>query len=265
KSAIEAMKNLGRTLEEKGIDRNTMTATDEVVEDLLGKGMSGMVAQVADTSPETKPMNYYICSGCGHTAKGTEPVRCPICSAGASAFNLMDRTIFEAAAKTEGEVTTDISYDDVPIQWTDEARKLLRTVPPGFQRRRAKAKVEKTARKKGLLTITKEYAFPLLESEGAVVEDSGMGRIKIGDFTWTADAVQRLERVPEGFMRDCTRSLVEQRARAVSATTITLEIANTGIEEGKRTMEEAVRDPQKLNTILAQFKAVKSAEGKNTP
>lgn len=225
KSAIEAMKNLGRTLNEKGIDRNTMTATD--------------------TDPQPKPMNYYICSGCGHTAKGSEPVRCPICGAGASAFNLMDRTIFEAAAQAEGEVTTDISYDDVPIQWTDEARKLLRTIPPGFQRRRAKAKVEKTARKKGLLTITKEYALPLLESEGAIVEDNGVGQVQIGDFIWTADAVQRLERVPEGFMRDCTRSLIEQRARAVSATTITLEIANTGIEEGKRTMEEAVRATRK--------------------
>lgn len=225
KSAIEAMKNLGRTLNEKGIDRNTMTATD--------------------TDPQPKPMNYYICAGCGHTAKGAEPVKCPICGAEASAFKLMDRTILEAAAKTEGEVTTDISYDDVPLQWTDEARKLLRTIPPGFQRRRAKAKVEKTARKKGLLTITKEYALPLLESEGAIVEDSRVGRIQIGEFIWTADAVQRLERVPEGFMRDCTRSLIEQRARAVSATTITLEIANTGISEGKCTMEEAVRATRK--------------------
>lgn len=263
KSAIEAMKNLGRTLDEKSIDRNTMTATDDVVEDLLLKGMSGMVAQVADTAPSTKPMNYYICSGCGHTAKGAEPVQCPICGAGASAFNLMDRTIFEAAAKTEGEVTTDISYDDVPIQWTDEARKLLRTIPPGFQRRRAKAKVEKTARKKGLLTITKEYALPLLESEGVIVEDSGVGQVQIGDFIWTADAVQRLERVPEGYMRDCARGLIEEHARALSIPLITLEIANSGIEKGKRAMEEAVRDPQKLNTILAQFKAVKSSEGKN--
>jgi nucleotide-binding universal stress UspA family protein len=265
KSAIEAMKNLGRTLEEKGIDRNTMTAEDSVVEDLLGKGLSGMVAQVADTRAETKPMNYYICSGCGHIAKGDEPVQCPICNAAGSAFQKVDRTIFEAAAKTEGEVTTDVSYDDVPIQWTDEARKLLRTIPAGFQRRRAKAKVEKTARKKGLLTITKEYANPLLESEGAKVEDSGVGRVQIGDFTWTADAVQRLERVPEGYMRDCTRGLIEQRARTLSATLITLEIANSGIEEGKRAMEEAVRNPEKLNEMIARFKAVKSAQERNAP
>jgi nucleotide-binding universal stress UspA family protein len=264
KSAVEAMKNLGRTLDEKGIDRNKMTATDGVMEDLSSQGMSGMVNQVAETSAGDPPKTYYICSGCGHIAKGAEPVKCPICNAGADSFKEVDRTIFEAAAKTEGEVTTDVSYDDVPIQWTQEARKLLRTIPAGFQRRRAKAKVEKPARKKGMLTITKEYALPVLESEGAKVEDSGEGQIQLGDFTWTTDAVQRLERVPVGYMRECTRGLVEQHARSLSATTITLEIANTGIEEGKRTMEEAVRDPQKLNEIIARFKTAKTAEEKTS-
>jgi nucleotide-binding universal stress UspA family protein len=263
RSAVEAMKNLGRTLDEKGIDRNTMTATDGVVEDILSQGKSGMVSQVAQTADDA-PKTYYICSSCGHIAKGAQPVQCPICSAGADAFSMVDRAIFEAAAKTEGEVTTDVSYDDVPIQWTDEARKLLRTISAGFQRRRAKAKVEKTARKKGLFTITKEYAMPLLESEGAAVEDSGEGSIRIGDFNWTSDAVARLERVPEGYMRECTRGMVEQRARTLSATTITLEIANSGIEEGKRTMEEAVRDPQKLSEIMSRFKSAKTAEEKTS-
>ena len=264
RSAVEAMKNLGRTLDEKGIDRDTMTATDGVVEDILSQGKSGMVNQVSATSDDA-PKTYYICSGCGHIAKGTQPVQCPICSAGAESFSMVDRAIFEAAAKTEGEVTTDVSYDDVPMQWTDEARKLLRTISAGFQRRRAKAKVEKTARKKGLYTITKEYALPLLESEGATVEDSGVGNsTRIGDFIWTADAVARLERVPEGYMRECTRGMVEKRARTLSATTITLEIANSGIEEGKRTMEEAVRDPQKLSEIMAQFRTAKTAEEKTS-
>ena len=262
KSAVAAMKGLGRQLDEKGIDRNKMTASDGVMEDLLGKGMSGMVSQVSDTSPEDTPKNFYVCSGCGYVAKGVHPVQCPICSKGAEAFNPIDRSIFEAAAKTEGEVTTDVAYDGVLIKWTDEARKLLRTISAGFQRRRAKAIVEKTARKKGLLTITKEYSLPILENEGAKIEDSGAGEIQIGEFTWTSDAVKRLEQVPEGYMRDCTRSMVEDQAKAVSAMTITLEIATTGIEEGKRTMEEAVKDPQKLNAIMARFKAARVAEEK---
>ena len=263
-SAVAAMKNLGRTLDEKGIDRNSMTATDGVMEDLMSKGMSGMVSQVADTQGETAPKDYYICSNCGHVAKGSEPVKCPICGAGALAFKHLDKTIFEAAAKTEGEVTTEVSYDGVAMQWTQEARTLLRTIPAGFQRRRAKAKVEKPARKKGLFTITKEYALPILESEGAKVEDSGVGQIRIGDFMWTTDAIQRLERVPEGYMRESTRSLVENHAKSLSATTITIEIANAGIEEGKRTMEEAVRDPKKLNEIIARFKTAKAAEEKTS-
>ena len=259
-SAIQAMKNLGRTLDEKGIDRNTMTTTDGVVEDLLGKGMSGMVNQVSETDPGEILKTYYMCSGCGHIAKGTQPVKCPICSAGEDAFSVIDRSIFEAAAKTEGEVTTDVAYDDVPLQWTQEARKLLRSIPAGFQRRRAKAKVEKIARKKGIPTITKEYSLPLLENEGATVEDSGEGLTLIGNFNWTDDAIKRLERVPEGYMRECTRSFIEKHAEAQSEKNITLDLANVGIEEGKRNMEEAARDPKKLSEIISRFQAAKSAE-----
>jgi len=240
-----------------------MTATDGVMEDLAGQGLSGMVAQVSDTESDKEPTQYYICSGCGHIAKGAEPVKCPICSLGGEAFNKVDRAIFEAAAKTEGELTTEVSYDDVPMQWTKEARELLRTIPAGFQRRRAKAKVEKPARKKGMLTITKEYALPVLESEGAKVEDSGKGQTQIGDYMWTTDAVQRLDRVPAGYMRECTRSMIEDHAKGITARTITLEIANTGIEQGKRTMEEAARDPKKLSEIIARFKTVNPAQEKH--
>lgn len=254
-AAVAAMKNLGRQLDDAGVDRDRMTATDSVVEDLMGQGLSGMVAQVADTSVEASVKEYWICQSCGHTAKGDKPVLCPICHAKGDEFKYLDKTIFEAAARAEGGLETETAYDGVPIQWTDEARKLIRTIPPGFQRRRAKAKVDKLARKKGLVTVTKEFALPLLESEGAAVERSGP--------IWTPEAIARLERVPQGYMRDCTRGMIEEHVKLKAIATVTLEAAEAGIEEGKRAMEEAMRNPAKLNEILARF--TNTAKTENRP
>ncbi|MDP6689940.1 MAG: PCP reductase family protein, partial [Alphaproteobacteria bacterium] len=42
--------------------------------------------------------------------------------------------------------------------------------------------------------------------------------------TWTAEAEERLARVPEGFMRDMTKQRVENLARAEGADTVTLDL-----------------------------------------
>ena len=60
-------------------------------------------------------------------------------------------------------------------------------------------------------------------------------------FTWTDDAVARLERAPAGYMRDCTKALIEKHAEKIAASTITHEIAEEGIEQAKGYMEEAMK------------------------
>jgi hypothetical protein len=56
-----------------------------------------------------------------------------------------------------------------------------------------------------------------------------------------SDAQARLERAPEGFMRDCTRALIEKHADKIGATVITLEVATEGIEQAKGYMAEAMK------------------------
>lgn len=254
-SAVAAMKNLGKQLDESGIDRDKMTATDGVVADLVGEGLSGMVSQVSETDG-TKPIDYYLCGDCGHTAKG-EPVKCPVCGVGRGKFNLIDKAIFAAAAKAEGGIKVETAYDDVEISWTEEARSVLRMIPAGFQRRRAKAKVEKLGRKRGMTVITKEFTVPHLESDGLELSEV----LSQDKLSWTAEAIQRLEKVPAGYMRDCTRGMIEKHAEKLGVGDVTLEIADAGIEDGKRTMEEAMKDPSKMNEILAQLKtAAKSGQ-----
>ena len=62
----------------------------------------------------------------------------------------------------------------------------------------------------------------------------------ISTFDWTDDAVQRIFRVPAGFMRNKTQERVEELARERAATTIDLALVEDGIEFGKKMMAEMI-------------------------
>ncbi|MFI5223433.1 MAG: PCP reductase family protein, partial [Nitrospirales bacterium] len=60
-------------------------------------------------------------------------------------------------------------------------------------------------------------------------------------YAWTPEAQSRLERAPEGFMRDCTRALIEKHADKLGVMVITAEVAHEGIEQAKDYMAEAMK------------------------
>ncbi len=292
KGAMDAIRALGGSLDAAGIDRDRMQADDAVAKDLMGSTLSGMMTEIVEEKPtvsadtqaylDRMTQNYFVCDGCGYIGKGETPVKCPVCAAEGGRFKQVDKSIFEAAAKAEGALETDIAYDDVPMQWTKDAKEAIRAVPAGFQRRRAKAKIEKSARKLGMTTITLEYAGPMIKEAAAedytpifankgtgtdseasakvnAISDSGheengnanghsnhasvqSSEVKQvqSPYTWTPEALQRLERAPEGFMRDCTRALIQKHADKVGTTLITLDVAHEGIEQAKDYMKEAM-------------------------
>lgn len=281
KGAMDAMKALGGQLDEAGVDRNQMQTTDAVAQDLMGSTLSGMVNQVVeetDPQPAVSPSTqsyldrmaqpYYLCGGCGYIGKGDHPVKCPICDAAGEAFKTVDKSIFDAAAKQEGVLETQLAYDDVPMQWTKDAKEAIRAVPAGFQRRRAKAKIEKSARKLGMTTITLEYAAPMIQeaasedytpifsnktANGAPpAPDANEAPAEDAPYRWEPEAVQRLERAPEGFMRDCTKALILKHADKLGTTLITLDVANEGIQQAKQTMEEAMKSGN-VKEIIAKL------------
>ncbi|MEW6542954.1 MAG: universal stress protein [Nitrospirota bacterium] len=284
KGALEAMKALGGSLDAAGIDRNKMQADDAVAKDLMGSTLSGMMTRIVEEKPapavspgmqaylDRMNQTYFVCDGCGYVGKGDTPVKCPVCGAEGGRFRQVDKGIFEAAAKAEGTLETELAYDDVPMQWTKDAKEAIRAVPAGFQRRRAKAKIEKSARKLGMTTITLEFAAPMIKEAAAedytpIFANKGAGTSAAAEallgegnghvngsgehgggsmsspapYTWTPEAQARLDRVPPGFMRDCTRALIQKHAEKVGATVITIEVANEGIEQAKGAMEEAMK------------------------
>lgn len=282
KGAMDAMKALGGQLDEAGIDRNRMQADDAVAQDLMGSTLSGMVNQVVEeTEPAANPavspstqsyldrmaQPYYVCEGCGYIGKGAQPVKCPICGGAGDGFKTVDKSVFDAAAQQEGVLETQLAYDDVPMQWTKDAKEAIRAVPAGFQRRRAKAKIEKSARKLGMTTITLEYASPMIdeaanedytpifankEAEMEQPAPQSNGPKPDSPYDWEPEALKRLERAPEGFMRDCTRALIIKHADKLGTTRITLDVANEGIEQAKQTMEEAMKSGN-VKDIIAKL------------
>src|SRR6202022_800557 len=58
---------------------------------------------------------------------------------------------------------------------------------------------------------------------------------------WTDEAVQRMERVPGGFMRMLARTKVEEFARKIQANTITRDVVEGGLVDARLMMDQALK------------------------
>jgi hypothetical protein len=202
-----------------------------------------------------------ICEVCGYTVKGPAAVvTCPVCGAAAERFQVITREVVEAIAAQEGGVEEEESMPGVAVKWSADARDALREVTDGYLRRRAKARIEKYARSRRIPVITCQLALPMIEET--------VGRDKLGSgwdtllaktkfepaaapvaatttgpssvYTWTPDALTRLDRVPAGFMRDMTREEIERVAASRSLTVIDLAVCEEGIGHARETMNEVI-------------------------
>ncbi len=164
-----------------------------------------------------------------------------------------------ASEKKEGEEMT--AFDGKKITWEEKALKRLEEVPTGFMRDNVKLRIEKYARSKGVDFVTKEIVSQNLDEGkkkmggmadmiskmsggmGANQKDAGSKK----SFQWNEEAKARLERVPQGFMRNMTKSRVEQFAEKSGVSEITLEVAENGISGAKDMMSSMMGQaaPQK--------------------
>lgn len=259
-TAPEAVRGIARTtIHRWAMERGHSVISRKVIEQAMSnilpeKAMRamGIIAEdVAISKGNLKDSVTYVCRECGYAARGFEPKVCPVCNSGPEKFQKLDKEAIERLAPLEGDIEEEKAFDDVKMQWTSEAKKLLREVPSGYQRRRAKAQIEKTARVKKLPAITKEIVLQVISNfieetenlaeRGRLKTASEGEHIKKGKFYWTVDAWERLSRVPEGFMRDKTKERMEECAEKRGVDLITMEIAEEGIAEGRKMMEEAIR------------------------
>jgi len=249
------------------IEQGHTVITSKVIDEAMAIFMPSRMAEkmqllaedvaVAKLRAEDAPVSA-ICSVCGYTVKGPNPVvRCPVCSAGPESFSLIDRAAVEQLATAEGGVAEEEVMPGVSVRWANEAREGLREVEDAYLRRRAKARIEKYARSRKIPVITKELAFPLIEETvgrdklGAgwetLIANTRFAPASLqevaspaGAFTWTEEAVVRLNRVPAGFMRDMTREAVEKVAADKQVGIVDLALCEEGIGQARHTMNEVL-------------------------
>ena len=260
---------------EKGHSVVTSAVIDEAMDRFMPKSASNATKALAEAVAleRAKAGPVSMCRSCGVTATQTGAVRCIVC--GSTDFEVISQEMIEKIAEVEGGLEEETTYDGRKLRWSEEARKGLWTMKNAYQRRRVKARVEKSARMKRLDAITLEFARQVIEEEtgtpldiptpsadvprARATESAAQGvpavpasndpRLVARDdrqtplistFDWTTDAVQRIFRVPAGFMRNKTQERVEEVARDRAATKIDLALVEDGIEFGKKMMAEMI-------------------------
>ena len=249
---------------EKGHSVVTSAVIDEAMDRFMPKGAQNATKALAEAVAleRAKAGPVSMCRACGVTATQSGAVKCTVC--GATDFEVISREMIEKIAEVEGGLEEETTYDGRKLRWSEEARKGLWTMKNAYQRRRVKARVEKSARMKRLDAITLEFARQVIEEEtgapldiktprpsrrprpplserarGLVARDDRKNPL-ISTFDWTDDAVQRIFRVPAGFMRNKTQERVEELARERAVTSIDLALVEDGIEFGKKMMAEMI-------------------------
>jgi nucleotide-binding universal stress UspA family protein len=243
-----------------------------------------------------------VCKVCGVTARTAQAVRCQIC--GGESFETLDAGTIARIIAEEGGAEEETTYDGRRVRWTQEAKEALRAIDDRYQRRRAKARIEKAAHGGRTDLVTLELAKRFIEEETGIlfaapaapaagngangahgngngsvanspgetapgpstqlVARDGKGVPLLSDREWTTAAIERIVRVPAGFMRDRTQERVEALAAASAVATIDLPLVEEGIELGKKAMEEmlaqqAASAPQVQPTAAAAAPAAAPA------
>jgi nucleotide-binding universal stress UspA family protein len=265
---------------EKGHSVITNAVIDEAMDRFMPKGASAATKALAEAVAleRAKSGPVSMCRSCGITATQSGAVKCTVC--GGTDFEVISQEMIERIAAVEGGLEEETTYDGRKLRWSEEARKGLWTMKNAYQRRRVKARVEKRARMKKLDAITLAFAREVIEEETgtplpAFAQSASARPGEAGDatmaadsdhqakliarddkknplistFEWTEDGVQRILRVPAGFMRNQTQERIEALARerteaAGESVTIDLALVEEGIEIGKKMMAEMIANYQ---------------------
>lgn len=244
---------------ERGHSVITSKLIDEAMEAFMPKGMIRAMGEVARDVMIGKIVEQqalaYVCNHCGYTAKADKPELCPVCKAAGETFKVLDRAVLEGLyGEKHVEETT---FDGVRLKWSEEARMMLKGIQDGYQKRRAKARIEKQAKVLKLAAISADFAKSVLAEELGEGEARKLSEAKPAApsaedsfaYVWEEAALGRLSRVPAGFMRNMTRRRVEEHAREVGAEIVTLAVAEDGIDKARELM----------GVVIGEYRAKRAA------
>jgi nucleotide-binding universal stress UspA family protein len=123
-----------------------------------------------------------------------------------------------------------LGSSDDELHWQAAALARLMRVPEGFMRERSRERIENYAREQGLSEITLDVAEEGLALARQAMEEvmkGGVPKKKNDDLmSWSSEASERMQKVPEGFMREMTRQRVEAFARRKGVKTVSAELVD---------------------------------------
>ena len=279
--AMQAMYNIGDQMRDK------VAKGEDPLEGMIEDRQRGLEAKFAEEVEKVQEQKTLKCNECG-TVVLDDVVKCGVCGAGAESLFPMDKSEFKADSKEQSDSQTVTTFDSVQVTWTQDALDYLNQFPEGHIRRRAHARIEKNARVQKVSTISVAFAKNLLndkdvDSEEPAGDGNGNGHgaaeapaagfkaygelekfegknfskgieIDPGKFFWADDAIGRIEKVPQGFMRDNTMERVVDYAHSIDINQISLEICEKGIEESVKVMNEMVKNGATLEDFLPEKK-----------
>ena len=272
----DLVRNIARTgilrlAVEQGHSVITNSLVTEAMERFMPKRTSMTTTALAEALAiqQARQQPAAMCRKCGVTSKVPDPVKCSVC--GGTDFEVITPEMLDRIASMEGGVEEETTYDGRKLKWTRESRRALYAVTDKYQMRRSKARIEKKARSSRLETITLEFAKSVIDEEtGAallpadavksapaspdpqpapqpeaqptdprpVVATDPKGIELRSIYGWTDEAIERVLRVPSGFMRNSTQQRIEDLAAKRSVQQIDLALVGDGIEVGKQMMAE---------------------------
>jgi nucleotide-binding universal stress UspA family protein len=160
-----------------------------------------------------------------------------------------------AAAKEDGAEQT---FDERTIFWGQEATEALETVADETTRGHIKLRAEKLALTEKCKTITADFVRRVMGDD----DSEELKPEADSQLIWTEGAIERIERVPEGFMRDTSKTRVEAYARQQCCTEITLEVCEAGLAEARKAMMGAMQSGGGMPDMAAMMGNSKPAESK---
>ena len=274
-----------RDRSERELERTLNKVIDEAMDRFMPKQSRDLTFQLAERMAlelaERQPVA--VCKSCCVAASEPDAVRCGVC--GGTELERIDREMLERIARAEGGLTEEVTYDGKKLKWSESAKRALWTLKDAYKRRRAKARIEKTARLRKLPTITLELAQQVVEEETGVPLDSGIAAAGDADaaapvdeapetqaapavqeapgqgekklvardpknvpllsaWHWHGEAVERILRVPAGFMRNRTQDRIEALAAERGLEAISLALVEDGIAIGRQLMEEMIKNQE---------------------
>ncbi len=284
----EQVKGIARTaILRLALEKGHSVVTSDLVTEAMERFMPG--ASQKNTQDLAQAIAYerarrqpaYACRQCATVALVSKPEVCASC--GGTEFDVITPELLDEIAQAEGGTEEETTYDGRKLRWTKDARKALRSLGDNYQRRRAKARIEKSARSKRLDTITMDLAKRFIEEETGVLyrpaegdeamsaadkreaaqaaaqeaeaaveeleeEDRELKMLArdrknnplLSRLDWSEKAIERVLRVPNGFMRDRTQKRVEELAAERGRDDIDLELVEEGIEFGLEQMKEMI-------------------------